>query len=452
MRRRDFLKTAGAGVVGYSLLPDIGMAWAEVPSRNANIIEGRKLNIACVGIGGRGAQNLGGMAGENIVALCDVQMGDEQRKSAAKFPDAKVYKDYRKMLMEMDDQIDAVVVSTPDHTHFPVAMMALQMGKHTYVEKPISHTIEEARKLTEMARKKGAVTQCGNGGHAREGIRRLVEWVRADAIGDVREVHVWTYRPVKQGPYAWTQGLERPSERMPVPANLDWNLWLGPAPYRDYHSQYMPGKWRGWWDFGAGVLGDMGCHMLDAPFWALDLKYPERVEVDQEGATKESGPVHATVTYSFPARGKRPPVKVFWYENGRKPPRPEGLEEGRKLSTGGMYMVGDKGVIMDQSDYCNSPRLVPETAMRAFAKNGLPEKTIPRVPSGSSHLEWIKACKGEGPKPGSNFDYSGPLTEMVLMGNLAVRMDAPIEWDGENMVCTNLKEANDLVSKKYRVF
>lgn len=452
MERREFLKTAGVGVVGYSLLPDIGMAWAGVPSRNATIVEGRKLNIACVGIGGKGYGNVTAMAGENIVALCDVHMSDQQRDCVAKFPDTKVYKDYRKMLMEMDDQIDAVVVSTPDHSHFPVAMMALQMGKHTFVEKPISHTVDEARRLTEMARKKGAVTQCGNQGHARDGIRRLVEWVRADAIGDVREVHVWTNRPVKSGPFAWTQGMERPSESMPVPANLDWNLWLGPAPYRDYHSQYMPGRWRGWWDFGCCVLGDMGCHMLDGPFWALDLKYPERVEVDQEGATQESGPVYATITYSFPARGKMPPVKVFWYENGRKPPRPEGLEDSRSLGHGGMYMVGDKGVIMDRTDYCTSPRLVPETAMRAFAKNGLPEETIPRVPHGDHHQEWIKACKGEGPKPGSNFDYSGPLTEMVLMGNLAVRMDAPIEWDGDNMVCTNLKAANDLVRKKYRVF
>ncbi len=452
MNRREFVKTAGIGVAGFGLLPNIGISWASVPSRMAQIIKGRKLNVACVGIGGRGKSNVGGVAGENMVALCDVQMSPEQMGTVKQFPNAKVYKDYRKMLIEMDDQIDAVVVSTPDHMHFPIAMMAMRMGKHVYVEKPIAHTVEEARKMTEMAREKGAMTQCGNQGHAKQGVRTLVEWVRAGAIGGIREVHVWTNRPCTSGLYKWYQGVGRPTEVMPVPKDIDWNLWLGVAPYHDYNDKYMPRRWRGWWDFGGCALGDMGCHLLDGPFWALNLKYPESVDVDQVGATEDSGPSRSTITYAFPARGKMPPVKVFWYDGGRKPPRPEALEPGRNLAAGGFYMIGDKGTIMNSGDYCQSPRLVPGTAMREFMQNGRPEQTIPRVPDGNQYKEWINACKGEGPKPGSNFDYSGPLSEMVVMGNLAVRTNKKVEWDGENMVCTNLKEANELVRKKYRVY
>lgn len=451
MKRRDFLKTAGIGISAYVLFPNIGISWADVPSRDAQIIKGRPLNIACVGIGGRGKQNVKGVAGENIVALCDVQMSGEQKGSVSGCPNAKVYKDFRKMLMEMDEQIDAVVVSTPDHMHFPVAMMAMQMGKHVYVEKPIAHTVEEARKMTEMARRKKTVTQCGNQGHANDGTRNLVEWIRAGAIGDVKEVHVWSNRPLTDGYYQWYQGVARPAEGEPVPEDLDWNLWLGVAPWREYHSHYMPRRWRGWWDFGGCALGDMGCHMLDAPFWALDLKYPVRVEVDQEGATKDSGPVKSTITYTFPARGKMPPVKVFWYDGGRLAPRPKALEPEREFQKSGVYLVGDKGTILSYNDYCSSPRLIPETAMQEFMKN-IPEKTIPRIPGSNQYQEWILACKGEGPMPGSNFDYSGPLSEMVLMGNLAVRTNKAVEWDGPNMKCTNLPEANNLVSKKYRMF
>jgi len=336
-------------------------------------------------------------------------------------------------------------VATPDHMHFPVAAMAMQMGKHVYVEKPIAHTVAEARKMTELAREKEVVTQCGNHGHANEGTRLLVEWVRAGAIGSVHEVHCYTDRPI------WPQGIDRPAGSEPVPENLDWNLWLGAAPRRPYQSCYAPFKWRGWWDFGCGALGDMGCHIMDPAFWALDLKYPTSVAAVSSPVNAETAPKWSVVTYQFPARGSMPPVKLVWYDGRKTPPRPEALEKDRGFGGNGFYMVGDKGSILSGSIYCTGPRLIPETAMRAFIAQP-PEKTIPRVPGANPWQEWIRACKGEGPAPGSNFDYSGPLSEMVLMGNLAVRTGKKVEWDGPNMRCTNLPDANKLVRKQYRVF
>lgn len=445
MRRRDFLKTAGLGLGSYALLPHIDLLRADIPSRKGTIIEGRKLNIACVGIGGRGKENVGGVSSENLVALCDVQMSENQRPSVIQHPNAKIYRDFRRMLLEMDEQIDAVVVATPDHMHFPVAAMAMQMGKHVYVEKPIAHTVAEARIMTELAREKEVVTQCGNHGHANEGTRLLVEWVRAGAIGSVHEVHCWTDRPI------WPQGIDRPAESAPIPDNLDWNLWQGVAPIRPYNSCYVPFNWRGWWDYGCGALGDMGCHIMDASFWALDLKYPTSVEAVSEGVNNETGPKSSVITYQFPARGSMPPVKLVWYDGKKMPPNPPGLEQNRGIGGNGFYMVGDKGCILSASIYCSGPRLIPETDMKAFMSKQ-PEKTIPRIPGGNQWQEWIRACKGEGPAPGSNFDYSGPLSEMVLMGNLAVKTGKKIEWDGSKMLCTNLPEANELVRKKYRVF
>jgi len=445
MRRREFIKAAALGLGAYALLPGRDVAWANAPARNGKLVRGRKLNIACVGIGVRGRQDVDGVKRENIVALCDVNLAEEQRKVVASLPGAKVYRDYRKLLLELDEQIDAVVVATPDHMHFPVAMMAMQMGKHVYVEKPIAHTVAEARQMTELARQKQVVTQCGNQGHANEGTRLLVEWVRAGAIGGVREVHCWTNRPV------WPQGLGRPAAAEPVPDTLDWNGWLGVAPERPYHSCYLPFKWRGWWDFGCGALGDMGCHIMDAAFWALDLKHPTSVEATAAPVNRETAPKWSVVTYQFPARGALPPVKLVWYDGGKLPPRPKALEQERKLGGNGFYVLGDQGCILGGPIYCESVRMVPETAMQAYLPKR-PAKTLPRVPGGNQWQEWIKACKGEGPPPGSNFDHSGPLTEMVLMGNLALRTGQRVEWDGPNMRCTNRPEANELVRKKYRAF
>lgn len=442
MNRRDFMATVGLGAAS-AVLP----AWtfaAPGPVRKGRIIpKDKKMRVACVGCGGKGGTDSNGVSSEEIVALCDVDFA-RAAGTFRKYPNAKRYKDFRQMLIEMDDQIDAVTVSTPDHMHFAPAMMAVTMGKHVYVQKPLTHTIAEARALTIAARKHEVVTQMGNQGHAGEGTRLLREWVQAGAIGDVREVHFWTNRPI------WPQGIDRPEETEEAPATLDWNRWLGVAPERPYNKCYLPFNWRGWWDFGCGALGDMGCHIMDAAFWALDLRYPTSVEAVSSPVNDETAPSWSVVTYEFPARGKMPPVKVTWSDGGKKPPRPKDLEEGRELPRGGQLLIGDKGTIMDTSDYCKSPRLIPEQAMKEFLPNR-PEKTIPRVPGGDPYQEWIAACKG-GPAPGSNIEHSGPLTEMVLIGNLAIRLGKRIEWDGRRMVCTNVPEANELVRKNYRIF
>ena len=439
--RRQFLKAAGVTTAALAL-PD----WESLAADTAAIPKkycppDRKLRIAGVGCGGRGAGDIAGVAREEIVALCDVDAA-RAAKTFASFPNAKRYKDFRQMLTETRDQIDAVVVATPDHMHFPVAYMAMQMGKHVYVEKPIAHTVWEARMLKEAARKYGVVTQMGNQGHAGDGTRSLNEWIQAGVIGPVREVHFWTNRPV------WPQGLSRPENEDPIPPMLDWNRWLGIAPQRPFNKCYQPFSWRAWWDFGCGALGDMGCHIMDAAFWALDLKYPTSVEAISEGGTAECAPKWSVVTYKFPARGSQPPITVTWHDGGRKPERPKDLDEDVQMPPNGQLLIGDKGVIMDSTPYCQRPRLLPSERMLEFQP---PEKTIPRVPNSDPHLEWINGCKG-GLVPGSNFDYSGPLTEMVLLGNLAIRLGKRIEWDGPNMTALNTSEAGPLIRKPYRIF
>jgi predicted dehydrogenase len=441
LTRRQFITTAGLGAAALATMP----AWAAAaPSiRKGALVTGRKLNVACVGCGGKGGGDVNDVAGENLVAFCDVDW-ERAKGTFQKHVNVPRYRDYRKMLLEMDDRIDAVTVSTPDHMHFPIAMMAIQMGKHLFVQKPLTHSVWEARTITEAARRHGVVTQMGIQGHSKEGIRLVKEWLDADAIGHVREVHLWTNRPI------WPQGIDRPADTQPVPETLDWNLWLGVAPERPYHKSYLPFDWRGWWDFGCGALGDIGCHSMDAPFYALDLGSPRRIEVEMEGSTRETGPLKSKLTYYFPARLSKPAVKLFWYDGGRKPPRPPELEEDRDLpGGGGQFYVGDKGTLLANGTYCDSPRVVPETKRREFMKRA-PEKTIPRSPG---HMkEWIDACKGEGPAPGANFDFSGPLTEMVLLGNLAVRTGKTIDWDPYRMRCTNVPEANAYVRRRYRVF
>ncbi len=447
MNRRDFLKTAGTGAAA---LATMGIPWSAFAApgeiRKGEIIQGRRINVAGVGVGGKGGSDIGGMGGENVVALCDVDFG-RGAGSFKRFPDAKRYKDFRQMLIEMDEQIDAVTVSTPDHMHFPAAMMAISMGKHVFVQKPLTHTTAEARMLTEAARKHEVMTVMGNQGHCGEGIRLVREWVQAGCIGKVREAHVWTNRPI------WPQGMmERPRGAMTPPDTLDWNRWLGVAPYRPYNKCYLPFNWRGWWDFGCGALGDMACHTMDATFWGLDLLYPTSVIAEAPRISPEAAPKWSIVTYEFPARGEMPPVTLKWYDGGKKPERPKHLEEGRQFNVRtGQLIIGEDASILAGGDYCSSPRIIPESRMREVLKEGVP-KTIPRV-SGGPHGEWLKAIKGEGPRPGSNFDYAGPFTETVVMGNLAVRLAGKkVEWDGPNMKCTNLPEANELVTKKYRVF
>ena len=444
--RRGFIKGASAAAA-FTIVPRhvLGRGM-QAPSDT--------LNIATVGVGGMGKSNTERCNTDNIVALCDV----DQNYSAPvyeKYPNAKIYVDYRVMLEKQKD-IDAVIIATPDHTHAVVALAAMQLGKHVYVQKPLSHSVYEARLLTEAARKYNVVTQMGNQGHSGEGTRLICEWIWGGAIGDVREVHAWTNRPV------WPQGVEvdRPAETPPVPEGLNWDLWLGPAQDRPYHSTYIPQSWRAWWDFGTGSLGDLGCHVLDPAFWALNLKYPEAVEGnistywggfwEYTEPKNEQYPRSTIVRFKFPARENMSPVKLTWWDGGLMPPRPEELKEGRQMGDedGGLLFIGDKGSLMTGC-YGKGPRLIPETKMSEFER---PTASIDRIPEGISGHEqdWVRACKG-GKPASSNFDYSGPLSEMVLMGNLAVRYPGRrLLWDGPNMKVTNDEEANAYVNPPYR--
>lgn len=351
-------------------------------------------------------------------------------------------------MLEKQKDIDAVVIATPDHTHAVIAMMAMKMGKHVYCQKPLTRTVYEARMLTEAARKYKVATQMGNQGHSGEGLRLVCEWIWDGAIGPVREVHAWTDRPI------WPQGIPRPEDTPPVPATLDWDLWLGPAPKRTYHPAYHPFRWRGWWDFGTGALGDMACHIVDPIFSALKLKYPSSIEASCSTSDEswdkdkfESFPVASIVHYNFPACEDMPAVKLHWYDGGLKPQRPEELEGSRKLG-GSVIFVGDKGKMIS-GEYGGSPRIIPEEKMREYKR---PPKTLERIPGGSDGHEgdWVRACK-TGKPACSNFNYSGPMSEAVVLGNLAIRLpDQKLDWDGEKMEITNLPEANKYINEPYR--
>jgi len=428
--RRDFLASTAA-VAAFTIVPRhvLGGPGYTPPSE--------KLNIAAIGAGGRGGGDIGAVSSENIVALCDV----DDKKAAETFerhPKAKKYRDFRKML-EREKNIEAVIVATPDHTHAVASMMAIKMGKHVYCEKPLTYSIYEARRLTMAARKAKVATQMGNQGHSGEGNRLICEWIRDGCIGHVREVHTWTNRPI------WPQGIDRPKETPPPPKTLDWDLWLGPAPYRPYNPAYLPFKWRGWWDFGTGALGDMACHIIDSPFWALKLGHPVSVEASSTKVNSETYPLASTVHYHFPAREGMPPVKMTWYDGGIMPPRPEELEPGRRMGSdnGGALFVGEKGKLVCGC-YGNSPRLIPEAKMDAYKR---PPETIPRVKG--HHKDWVRACKGGKPAC-SNFDYAGPLAEVVLLGNVALRVSGKLYWDGPNMRFINNDEANKYLHRKYR--
>ncbi len=407
----------------------------------------RKLNIAGIGIGGQGASDLEQVSSENIVALCDV---DENHAAHTfnKYPDAKRYKDFREML-DKEKSIDAVVVGTPDHAHAIVSTTAMKMGKHVYCEKPLTRTVYEARTVARVARAAKVATQMGNQGMAFEGNRLINEWLADGAIGPVREVHVWSDRPTHRGkmPLWWPQGIERPQDTPAVPSTLDWDLWLGPAPWRPYHPVYVPFRWRGWWDFGSGGLGDMGIHNLAPVFSALKLGAPESVHASSTPVFKETIPLAAIVHYQFPARGALPPVKVHWYDGGLLPARPEELEEDeRNLDPeDGVIFVGDDGKMLVTGWGGREPRLIPESRNQEYKR---PAPTLPR--SVGHHKEWIEACKG-GPAPRSNFDFAGPLTEAVLLGALCIRNGGEkLLWDSANLKITNASEANKLLHYEYR--
>ncbi len=444
--RRKFLGGAAGAVAAFTVVPRsvLGGAGGQPPSE--------KLNLAAIGIGGMGSSNINQCGSENFVALCDVDDG-YAGKVFDRFPAAKKYKDFRVMLDKEDKNIDGVIVATPDHTHGVVGMACIQHGKHIYLQKPLAHSIYEVRKLTEAAREAKVQTQMGNQGHSSEEIRMLSEWIADGAIGPVHEVYAWSDRPVGGDPWSDFPVMARPKDTPDVPKTLDWDLWLGPVQHRPYHPIYHPMSWRGFWDFGTGALGDMGCHILDPAFWVLKLGQPTRVEATtthyQPEVASETYPRAAIIRYEFPARGDMPPVKLTWSDGRLMPPRPRDLEPGRRLDGNGALLIGEKGTIMHGSHGAGGVRIIPETKMRAYKR---PEKTVPRVRGGQSGHEqdWIRACK-DGKPASSSFEYGGPLTEMVLLGVLAMRFkDTPLDWDAANLNVTNLPEAEKYIHPPFR--
>ncbi|RLS29344.1 MAG: gfo/Idh/MocA family oxidoreductase [Planctomycetota bacterium] len=390
-----------------------------------------RLDIGIIGVGGRGGANLDAVAGENIVALCDV---DEQRLTAAggRFPAAERFADYRAMLAEA--KLDAVVISTPDHHHAPATVRALQRGLHVYCEKPLTHTVAEARLVAKIAAQKGVATQMGTQNHEHPGYLRLVELLRAGAIGQVSDVHVITDRP---GTW-WPQGIEAPQGGQPVPSDLNWDLWLGPAANRAYDPAYVPFKWRGWWDFGCGAVGDMAIHLADPAFWGLNLAGPVRVSSQGPAPNPDSAPTWMQTTYEFAARGKRGPVKLHWYEGETKAP----VGVAADLPMNGSLFVGTQGRIAIAHD--GLPRLLPEEQFKDFVP---PPPSLLESPG--HHRQWIEACK-TGSRTGSPFSYAAPFTETVLLGSVAYRAGVPIEYDPATGLVTNDQAANGWLSKEYR--
>lgn len=408
-----------------------------------------QVRVAGIGAGGMGGGDIATHAknGAAIVALCDV---DEQRGAGSfnAFPKAKRYKDFRELIDKEAKNIDAVTVGTPDHIHAVAAMAAIRAGKHVYCQKPLTHTIFECRELTKAAKSAGVATQMGNQGHASEGSRLTNEWIAAGIVGEVREVHCWSDR----AGLLWKQGIGRPSDTPLVPKTLDWDLWLGPIAERPYHPAYCPHNWRGWRDFGTGALGDMGCHIIDHPVWALKLGAPTAVEATAtlDGSqidnkpNWETFPIAAMITYEFPARDNLPPVKMTWYDGGLMPPTPAEMPAGKRLPGNGVLYIGSKGKMFHGS-HGGMPELLPGSLLEAA--RAVP-KTMER--SIGHYEEWLAGCKG-GKTPVCNFEYAGPMTETVLLGVLALRAPGQrLEWDSEHLKVKNAPELNQHVHVEYR--
>jgi predicted dehydrogenase len=439
--RRDFIKKAAVAAAGFTIVP------GRVVSGLGHKAPSDKLNIAGVGIGGKGHPNLVGMSAENIVALCDVDWKYAD-KCFMEFPGAKRYRDWRAMFDEMGKSIDAVMVATADHSHAIISATALTMGKHVYCQKPLTHSVYESRLLTRLAAKHKVATQMGNQANSGDGVRQLCEWIWNGEIGEVLEVHTWTDRPI------WPQGLERPAKVMTVPKTLNWDLFIGPAPMRPYNEIYTPWNWRGWWDFGTGAFGDMACHILDPVYQSLKLGYPEKVRGSSTSFNTESAPQAEMVEFTFPERDNMPklampPVKVYWYDGGLFPARADILPEGVDLMAdglGGCIFVGSKDTLICGCGGFNA-RLasgrVP--SVQPYLRR---IKGMTGYIDGPHEQDWIRACK-ESPERRtegtSNFSYSGPFNEMVLLGVLAIRLKSlnkSLHWDGENMKFTNISDSD----------
>ncbi len=442
--RRTFLAAGSAAAIGFMIVP------RHVLGGPGYVAPSERVHIAGIGVGAMGGSDIAGLSnlGANIIALCDV---DEVRAAPtfAAQPQAKHYKGFHEMLEKEGKNIDAVTVGTPDHVHAVAAMAAVRADKHVYCQKPLTHSLYECRTLTKVARDAGVATQMGNQGHATEGARLTNEWIQAGVIGDVREVHVWSDRAGTM----WKQGIGRPTDTPPVPATLDWNRWLGPAPERPYNPAYVPHVWRGWRDFGTGALGDMGCHIIDHPVWALKLGPPSHVEarVTIDGSVLANGqpnfetyPIASIIYYDFPARGDLPPVRMTWYDGGLMPAAPPEFSADQRLPDNGVLYVGGKGKMLHGS-HGGMPQLLPAELNEQAAKVA---KTMKR--SIGHHEEWLAACKG-GPAAVSNFDYAGPMTETVLLGVLALRAPGRrLEWDSSQQRVKNMPELDRFVRTEYR--
>lgn len=407
-----------------------------------------KLNIAAIGAGGQARSDIDKLSTENLVAFADVDW-NRAGKTFDEYPKAKRFKDYRQMLDEMNKEIDAVIVAIPDHQHFHASMSAIGYGKPVYTEKPLTHDVWEARELARAAREANVATQMGNQRQADENTRLGIEFVMDNAIGPIREAHIWTDRPSK-GLFDeyWPQGIDRPKEAEEIPATLDWDLWLGTAGSREYHSAYCPRKWRGWWDFGTGALGDIGCHFFDPVFRALKLGPARSVEASSSRVNEETYPLASMVTYHFPKREDMAPVKLVWYDGGLRPPRPPEIPEGVVMGTNGMMMIGDDGILLDDM---TGWKMYPEERAKDY---GTPPRVLPRSPG--HHAEFVRAVKGGEPS-GSNFDWAGPLTETVLLGNIAIRSQLREDltrkrllWDSGQMRFANHDAANAFLRRDYR--
>ncbi len=465
LNRRDFIafSATAAAMLGFAGCASL----SKNPRKPRPIKAGAKVRFAQIGCGGKGYSDSTAQKDEEIVAFCDI---DHTRPNVQKlfteYPNAKRYKDYRKMLIEMDDQIDAVGIATPDHMHFLPAYMAIMMGKHVYIQKPLTQTVGEARELLRLARMNGVCTQMGNQGHAGEGIRLVREWFEAGLLGDVRDVDIWTNRPAatvvnrdgtSQFRVVWPQGITEWPKGGTPPEGFSQDLFLGRAPDRPYSPEIHPFKWRGYQDYGCGALGDMACHLMDAAYWGLQLGAPSSVELKKiDGKNDITFPKSAVVEYQFPARGKLPPVKLMWHEGGEKPALPKEFQAtdtdpARQLAIGGQLWNGSKGKVYDGQDYCNSPRFIPESAHKALAEGGkLPPKRYERVPENNPHKEWMAAIRQNKPThAGSNFEYSVPFTEMVCLGTMAIQVGKKLTWDPVAMK-TNLPEADKLLYPTYR--
>ncbi len=463
--RRAFLKSGTLAAAGFFIVP------RHVLGGPGYIAPSDRLNIAGIGAGGKGASDLAEFAKSpkaNIVAFCDVDEA-QAAGSVKRFPKAKFYYDFREMLEKEKNNIDAVSVSTPDHTHAIATLAAMEMGKHVYVQKPLTHDIYEARMLTEAAKKYKVVTQMGNQGGSGDGVRLMKEWYEAGLIGKVTSVNAWTNRPV------WPQGLAKPGGKHTVPSTMKWDLWIGPSKYEDYNPAYHPFNWRGWWAFGTGALGDMACHIMDPIYRILPILYPNEVECSlpnqftaawTEAGYIDSCPPASIIHLNYPRTDDKGEIKVTWMDGGLLPKRPEELlpDEAMGNWDGGVIFEGTKGKMMSGC-YGESPTLLPTKRMK---EDRLPKQKLKRVPEGH-YVQWVNACIAgyEDGETSSPFEYAGPFTESILMGNLAIRSwmiknpkltgwgdkylgRKKLLWDAANMKITNFDEANQFVKREYR--